>query len=235
LNGPLLILTALRYEGSAIGRRLGLRFSSSGAAVGTTSAGEAVELRVVGPRCRGLSRLRYSLDHCRGVVMAGLGGALDPTLGTGEIVVDRKSDLATPAGRWRRGDIHTTPGVVSTAAEKQALFGQTAALVVDMENAIARNVAAAHGLRFLGIRAVSDCADEPLDPATLRWIDAAGGLRRARLAADLCRRPGTIPALWRLGRRSRVAVMNLADAVSQIVTSRECAAERDPVASGGSA
>ena len=55
-----------------------------------------------------------------------------------------------------------------------------------------------------------------IDPATLRWIGPAGALRPVPLLADLCRRPARIPALWRLGRRSRVAVEKLADAVEQI-------------------
>jgi len=206
LTRPLLILTALHYEADAINRRL--------------RAVEGVDLRVVGPRGQGLSRVK-AVENYRGIIMAGLGGALDPTLNIGDVVVDRDSDLDIPAGPWRRGLIHTTEGVVATVVDKRALFAATGALVVDMENAIARAFAADRGAAFLGIRAVSDGADEPLDPATLRWIDPAGALRPGPLLADLCRRPARIPALWRLGRRSRVAVGKLADAVEQIVHSRQ--------------
>jgi adenosylhomocysteine nucleosidase len=216
LTRPLLILTALRYEADALSRRL--------------RAVEGADLRVVGPRCQGLSKVN-AIEGYGGIIMAGLGGALDPTLNIGDIVVDRDSDLDIPAGPWRRGVIHTTDGVVATVADKQTLFAATGALVADMENAIARACAAGLGAAFLGIRAVSDAADDPLDPATLRWIDPAGALNPGPLLADLCRRPARIPALWRLGRRSRVAVGNLADAVERIVRARQDAVPRVRVAS----
>jgi hypothetical protein len=157
--------------------------------------------------------------------MAGLGGAIDPALAIGDVVIDGQSTLPVPTGHWRRGEICTTPDLVATVAQKHALFAASGALVADLENAIAREFAARHGIPFLGIRAVSDDAGERLDPATLRWIDATGRLRPARLAADLFRRPATIPALWRLGRRSRVAVRNLAEAVRMIVCALDAASE----------
>jgi len=201
LNRPLLILTALRYEADAITPRL--------------RDIEGVDVSVVGPRCHGLSRVK-AIEGYGGIIIAGLGGALDPTLNIGDVVVDQDSDLNIPAGPWRRGLIHTTDGVVASVADKRALFAATGALVADMENAIARAFTANRGAAFLGIRAISDGADDPLDPATLRWIGPAGALRPVPLLADLCRRPARIPALWRLGRRSRVAVEKLADAVEQI-------------------
>ncbi len=198
MNG-LLILTALRYEASAIAKRLG-----------------HADLRVIGPRAVGLGDVDHAAE-CRGVIMAGLAGALDPTLVIGDVVVDSPPDWGMTGAGWRRGAIHTADEIVATVEEKRLLFAATGALAVDMENALARGFAARLGVPFLGIRAISDRADEPLDPATLRWINHTGGLRPARLAADLCRRPGLIPSLVRLGRRSRIAVEALADAVQQVV------------------
>jgi hypothetical protein len=193
-----LLLTALQYEAAAIAKRL-----------------RDVQLRVIGPRATGLDHL--DATGCRGVIMAGLGGALDPALAIGDVVVDTQSDLAIPPGPWRRAAIHTATGLISTVDQKRQLFGDTGAAVVDMENAAAREFAARHGLPFLGVRAVSDRADEPLDPATLGWVDAHGSLRPTRLALDLCRKPGSIPSLVRLGQRSRIAVAALAEAVAKIV------------------
>jgi nucleoside phosphorylase len=202
VNG-VLILTALRYEASAIAKRLG-----------------QADLRVIGPQAVGLRDVT-DVAECRGVIMAGLAGALDPSLLIGDVVVDSSSNLEVPAGNWRRGDIHTATQIIATVEQKKRLFAETGALAVDMENATARDFAARLGLPFLGIRAISDRADDPLDPTMLRWVNPAGGLRPTRVAADLCRRPGSIPSLLRLGRRSRVAVEALADAVQQIVSATQ--------------
>ena len=188
MRATFLILTALRYEALPIAKRLRLSFSSATAAAGSTSAGEPVELRVIGPRCGGLSRLD-AIEALGIVIMAGLGGALDPALATGDVVVDERSELQAPEGPWRRGVIHTSADLVTTVPQKRALFAETGAQLVDMENAIARAFADRRRVPFIGVRAVSDCADEPVDPAALRWINEAGGLRPGRLAADVCRRP----------------------------------------------
>ena len=200
MPGKLLILTALQFEAAAIARRL---------------PAESAELKVIGP---GGARLGAGgFERSGGIIMAGLAGALDPTLSIGDIVIDQQSTLPLPGKAWRQGEFHTASEVIGTVAQKQALFAATGALVAEMENAIARAFASAEGLPFLGIRAVSDRADEPIDPATLRWVNPDGGLRPGRLAADLCLRPWKIGALWRLGRQSRLAVNQLAEAVSEIV------------------
>src|SRR3954468_17590696 len=202
-----LVLTALRYEALAIERRV--------RRAELTPA--ALDVRVIGPGGIGLERVRIP-DGCAGIIMAGLGGGLDPALATGDVVIDERSDLPVPEGSWRRGRIHTTSEIIPSVPAKQAAFAATGALVVDMENELARAFAISQGIPFLGVRAVSDRACDELDVATLRWIDPAGELLPGRVAADVLLRPWTAPALWRLGRRSRVAVRNLADAVTRFVT-----------------
>jgi nucleoside phosphorylase len=167
--------------------------------------------------------------------MAGLAGALDPALEVGDVVVDGDVGPLLPHRGWRRGAIHTSGEIVATAAAKQALFAATGALVVDMESAVAREFAASRSVPFLSTRAVSDRAADALDPATLDWVDAAGGLRPAKLAADLCRRPGTIPDLVRLGIRSRTAMRSLSDAVLHVVRSGWATDARAPQPSGSTA
>jgi hypothetical protein len=202
LPDKLLILTALQFEAAAIARRI--------------PAGDMAGLKVIGPAGATLTGVT-GVERSGGIIMAGLAGALDPTLSVGDIVVDQESTLPVPGKSWRRGKFHTASEVIGTAAQKRALFAATGALVVEMENAVVRAFASGQGLPFLGIRAVSDHADEPLDPAVLRWVNPGGGLRPGRLAAELCLRPWKIAALWRLGRHSRLAVNKLAQAVSEIV------------------
>ncbi|MDP0496968.1 MAG: hypothetical protein Q7Q73_12265, partial [Verrucomicrobiota bacterium JB024] len=66
-------------------------------------------IRLVKPKC---------------VILAGFGGALDPALQRGDIVIDRGE-----------GKIHTADDVVASVADKAALFTQTGRPVVDMESA----------------------------------------------------------------------------------------------------
>ena len=103
------------------------------------------------------------------------------------------------------------------------MYRATGASVVDMENSAARAWAAARGARFVGVRAVSDRADEALDPALLRLVDDRGAVRPARLAAELCRRPALLATLWRMRSGAALALENLGKSVGNIVA--ELAAE----------
>jgi hypothetical protein len=200
VSGRWVIFTALEYEARALRKVLG----------------SGVELRVVGPRATRLPA-PAELSGRAGILMAGLGGALDPELETGEVVIDGEIPMSNPPRR-RRGAIHTADRIVATPAEKALLFRQTRALVVDMESAAARGLAAAIGVPFLGVRAISDRADEPLDPAVLRLVDSSGRLRPSRLARELVRRPTFVQTLLRLRPGSELAMTNLAAALREILT-----------------
>jgi hypothetical protein len=159
---------------------------------------EGVKLSVIGIRA---VRLREVAD-ASGILMAGFGGALDPVLKVGDVVWD------DPAGT-----IHTSTEMVSTAAQKAALFARTGARVVDMENGIVRAFAVRMEAAFYGVRAVSDTAEEAVDPVVLRLVDEIGRVRAGAIARELVRRPGIIPTLNRLRLSSGVAGRALAEAV----------------------
>lgn len=138
--------------------------------------------------------------------MAGFGGALDPGLKIGDVVID------DPPGR-----IYTSDALISTPEEKAELYARTGAQVVDMENAIVRTFAEHLGIRFVGIRAVSDTASDSLDPAVLTLVDDLGRLKPARLARTLICRPMLIPSLRALGRNAAIAADGLATEVARLV------------------
>jgi hypothetical protein len=202
----LLIFAAVRIETRAIAKML------QSPRVGWP----AVELHTIGIRAMRMP----PISNAAGVIMAGLAGALDPSLRIGDVVLD-----AERAETWvthpchgsaiHRGAIHTADHLIATPAEKAALFASTRALAVDMEQAIVRAAANAAGVPFIGIRAVSDTADQALNPAVLNLVDEFGRPRAAALAIALARKPSLIPDLMTLGAASRLAADRLAEALAQ--------------------
>jgi hypothetical protein len=156
------------------------------------------ELTVIGIRA---VRLPRQID-ARGIILAGFAGALDPILGVGDIVRDDPP-----------GSIYTSSDIVATAREKADLFARTGARAVDMENATVRRFAEQIGVPFFGIRAISDTANEDLDPRVLRFVDETGRPRPAAIAKGLLLRPALIPTLNRLRINSAIAGRALAVAV----------------------
>jgi hypothetical protein len=146
------------------------------------------------------------------VIVAGLGGALDPTLRVGDLVID----TVVADGPWRLGAIHSAEHAVTTPEAKAALFRETGALAVDMEQAAVRRVLPAD-VQVIGLRAISDPADMAIDPAVLRFIDDVGRPRPLAIAAQLLRRPRLIPHLRELQANSAVALRNLALGVHALV------------------
>jgi purine-nucleoside phosphorylase len=175
----------------------------------TAIQAEARAIRPILPEGVGLTVIGILAVHlpqeidAGAIVMAGFAGALDPGLGIGDIVRDE------PAG-----SIHTSNQIVATVAEKAALFGSTGATAVDMENAIVRKFAERLGVPFFGIRAISDRADEAVDPLVLQFIDETGRLRPGAIAKGLIRKPAIIPSLNRLRINSAIAGRALAGAVA---------------------
>ena len=95
--------------------------------------------------------------------------------------------------------------IISSTAEKAALFAQTGAIAVDMESHIAARVAARHGLPFAILRTISDTADHALPPAALVGMKPDGGMALGAVLASLARDPRQLPALIRTGRDAGAA------------------------------
>lgn len=138
------------------------------------------------------------------MISTGFCGALDPALQIGDIVVsgpEIRSSLP-----FRSGSIASRDRVASTAAEKASLRQSTAAIVTEMEAQAGEERAAAWGVPFQWVKAVSDTSDEdfPLDFNQLR--DREGRFSLIRIALRALSRPLThVPALLRLDNHCRVA------------------------------
>jgi adenosylhomocysteine nucleosidase len=209
-----LILTALAMEANEIASELGgidiIRDVPAGLGV------PALALHVAGIRAVRINRDLLGLFDS--ILLAGLGGALDPSLKIGDIVVDSTdpaSDLPSPG--FRGGKIHTSDHLISDVAEKERLFRETGSIAVDMEGSSVRALAESAGIPFLHVRAVSDTSGDVIPARMMKWVDDVGEPRMSKVTADLAFHPQLIPAMIRLGNNSRIAARKLAQAVRQIV------------------
>jgi nucleoside phosphorylase len=148
------------------------------------------------------------------VILAGLGGALDPGLGIGDVVVE---GLVNQIEGARAGKIYSADRIVATAAEKRRLFEESGCLAGDMEGGLIGKLCREGEIRMIHVRAISDAANEAVSPRMLGWVDDVGRPRAGRVAAGLALHPGEIPAMIRLGRNSKVALRNMARVVRRIV------------------
>jgi phosphorylase superfamily protein len=192
-----LILSALTLEAEAIGKVLTKK--------------DPVTLEVIGPRGVGLTD--KMLAGMSGVILAGLGGALDPKLKVGDVVC-----YSAEPGRWPElpypwDKIFTSEGIVDTPEKKAEIFKRTGAAVVDMETGIVEAMTREAGVPLLVIRAISDTASDVIPAKLINWVDSRGRPKKAKAAWDMARDPGLVPQITRLSKNSGIAGKSLARAV----------------------
>lgn len=179
-----------------------------------------IEIVAIGIRAQKLSQ-----DSIRpgvgGIILAGFGGALDRKLVVGDVIVESPVGVTLNGDpdeklRFLHGKVTDSDRIIATVAEKQRLFQQTGAAVVDMESGPVRALAGRLGVPLIIVRAVSDAASDAVHPATLGMIDEFGQPRPARLATGLLRRPNLLTHLVGLGLRTRLASRRLGETVRWI-------------------
>jgi adenosylhomocysteine nucleosidase len=176
--------------------------------------------------------------HPRAVLAIGVSGALSPELAVGDLLIGhqvmREQGEAWPAspsllaaaealdGAFPAALI-SAPRLAVTRADKRRLAAVAAdraqglPAAVDLESAAFASEAAARGLPWLFLRAVSDGADEELPPLLNDCLDDGGSIQRGRLAARLFGQPSALPRLLVLHRRTRVCAETLAKAVATLL------------------
>jgi hypothetical protein len=158
-------------------------------------------------------------------ISTGLAGALDPSLKLKEIVACRAAEthlqstitlsnpgllnLATSCGAKPVERFLTSEAIVATADEKSIL--QRSASVVEMETARVMAAAAQSGIPSIGIRAISDIAQEDLPVDFSQVTDTRGHVKFGPLLKELALHPHKLPLLVRFGSQSRSAAQSLAD------------------------
>jgi adenosylhomocysteine nucleosidase len=197
-------------------------------------AGPGVELVCSGMGAAAAARAAESLlgraAPPRALVAVGFCGALDPALRAGDLVaaervLDERGGEALPAdpallaaAPGRRGTLVSAVRLVRAPAGRarlRALDGGRA-LAVDLESAALARAAAAAGVPFLALRAVTDAAGDRL-PDLERLVDARGRPRPAALVRHLARRPADLAALARLGLGARKAGAALRGGLAALV------------------
>jgi adenosylhomocysteine nucleosidase len=185
-------------------------------------AKEDVALVVVGVRAKRLNELlKYPLmASARGVVLAGVAGGLASELHLGAVVIDGKGVPGSVRELGvRMGLIHTSATIAATPQEKGRLLAETGCLAVDMETAIVRAFAGRRGAAFLSVRAISDTANEKLDPALLGLVDEAGRPLVGKAMGMILREPKKLGEMLRMRRAMGVAMRSLKEVVGAIIAS----------------
>jgi adenosylhomocysteine nucleosidase len=206
-----LMIAAEKREFSGFARKLeGLRgldwkidYSVEGSRDGTrfvmAANGAGSKLALVAAQCA-VAHTRPDL-----LISAGYCGALAPHLRIGDIVACQQAG-------GQPGEMLGVDQVVTTAADKQRAFRQTAAAAVDMESHALARFAHERGIPFRIIRAVSDEAAEDLGLDLNRARDPEGRIRDLSVLHLALLRPWSgLPALVRLASNASFASKKLGD------------------------
>ena len=171
---------------------------------------------------------RAAAGGAHAIITAGFGGALDPSLRTGDLHIASEFRIPNPpnarpilsdarlAAQLRAASPDASAGPSVTVAAlaqpeyKSALWQAGAGITVNMEDYWAAAAAADAGIPFAAVRAVLDTAGQAL-PEYL--ADGASSIRPARIAATLPIHLKRAPELARLARQSRLAQRRLTAAV----------------------
>lgn len=180
------------------------------------------------------ARLKAALEGVDAILSIGIGGALDPSLKVGDIVI--ATEVLRPRRRWetdaawraqvfarlpkaRLGPVYGSDDMVLHALEKAKLRGRGGALMTDMESHVAAKIAAGRGLPLAVVRIVSDTAGVSLPAAVLQGLAADGGMNLMGVLGALARDPRQLPALMRTGRDAGLAFKTLGAAAERLFRS----------------
>lgn len=166
-----------------------------------------------------LERLAAAAQGAVGVLSIGLGGALDPQLKVGDVLIadavigearrpvdaEWAERLAAALPGARRAVVYGSDRMILKAADKAVLHAETGAALADMESHVAARFAAERGLPLAAVRVVSDTASADLPPAVREGLNPDGGMNLIGVLAALAADPRQLPALIRTGREAETA------------------------------
>ena len=155
------------------------------------------------------------------VLVSGIAGGLDPTLGIGTVIVpDTVVDRST-GKRFHPTALSnvTASGTIATSDElilddeRLAQMRSDGVIAVDMETAAVAEVCSARGCAWSAFRAISDRPSDGLvDDTVFAMLKPDGQADAGAAARFVVTHPWRIPRLVRLGRDSTLAARRAADA-----------------------
>jgi len=153
------------------------------------------------------------------LIAAGLAGGLKPKWTLGRTMV--AAEVVDEATGRRFKTAYGEGTVVSSreiarASKKRELASRFGADLVDMEGAAVAEVAGAHGLPFLAVKAVSDEMDFELPPLQ-GFVDPEGRFQSARFGFWAAWHPRWWPAIAQLKKRSDRAAAALAEKLRAVI------------------
>jgi len=153
------------------------------------------------------------------LIATGLAGGLKPEWTLGRTMV--AAEVVDETTRRRFKTAYGEGTVVSSreiarAAKKQELASRFSADAVDMEGAAVAEVAEAHGLPFLAVKAISDEMDFELPPLQ-QFVDAEGRFRGVHFGFWAAWHPQWWPAIAQLKKRSDLAAEKLAERLKEVI------------------
>ena len=164
------------------------------------------------------------------LISAGVAGALTPQAEIGQIMMPSTVIDAATGTHYttcsRRSEILVTGAQVASADAKQQLRARTGADLVDMEAAAVAAVAAAHGLPFLAIKAISDTHDQPLPPLD-RFV-RSGSFQTQKFAVWCLFHPQWWGAVQRLRDNTALASRKLCLALSTLAVAEDWSPDGEP-------
>lgn len=158
----------------------------------------------------------------RMLVSAGIAGALTPQLKVGEVIrAHEVVDAETGVRIAMSGGAGTVVTVlaVSGEADKRSLAERWSADVVDMEAVAVAAVAQHNGVEFGAVKSISDELNFEMPPLG-EFVNDSGKFETVRFAAFLAIRPKWWPAVRKLNANSRIAAVNLSDALRHLIEQR---------------
>lgn len=163
------------------------------------------------------------------VVSSGFAGGLKPGLATGSILFSNPGNIAIEKALLKTGAEPArfcfSERIVTLAQDKKRLHEKTGAAAVEMESQIIAGLCQERQIPCVTVRVVLDTAEEDLPLDFNRLLTEDERMDFGKLAMALLTRPGKIPALWRLGKRSDQAARRLAGALKEVFL-KEIATDR---------